>query len=124
LHAGSEARPNLAALEEFLIHGVKYAFPAQHGEPTRGVPTSYAALPLRQVIAPSNDPAPVWPFAEGTERGTAFEPLYKMAPKAALRDPVLYEYLALVDALRDGRARERRLAEEMMAQRLNLAVHA
>jgi hypothetical protein len=114
----------MAALEEFLVHGVKYVFPAKRGEPTRGVPTSYAAQPLRQVIAPGDEPPPVWPYAAGTKRGTAFEPLYKMAPKAALRDPVLYEYLALVDALRDGRARERKLAEEMIVARLNLAVHA
>jgi len=35
-------KPNLAALEEFLLHGLKYAFPAEHGQVTRGVPTSYA----------------------------------------------------------------------------------
>lgn len=40
-----------------------------------------------------------------------FEPLCKSVPKAPRRDPVLYEPLALVDALRDGRARERRIAE-------------
>ena len=33
-------RPNLAALEEFLVHGLKYSFPAERGEFTRGVPTS------------------------------------------------------------------------------------
>jgi len=36
-----EDRPNLSALEEFLVHGVKYAFPAEHGEVTRGLPTSF-----------------------------------------------------------------------------------
>ena len=44
-------RPNLSALEEFLIHGVKYAFPAECGESTRGLPTSYAAEPLNRLIA-------------------------------------------------------------------------
>ena len=123
---GSELgeRPNLPALTEFLVHGLKYAFPAERGEPTRGVPTSYAAEPLRQVIAPGNDLPPVWPYPEGRERGFAFEPLYKLAPAAALRDPVLYEYLALVDALRDGRARERKLAEEMIVKRLRSQTHA
>jgi hypothetical protein len=33
-------RPLLQAVEEFLVHGVKYAFPARRGEVTRGVPTS------------------------------------------------------------------------------------
>jgi len=35
----------------------------------------------------------------------------KNVPHAALRDPALYELLALVDAIRDGRASERNLAE-------------
>jgi DNA-binding Lrp family transcriptional regulator len=117
-------RPNLSALEEFLLHGMKYAFPAERGEPTRGVPTSYAAAPLSALIAPSNDLPPVWPYPSGKVRGTAFQPLYRGAPKAALRDPLLYEYLALVDALRDGRARERKLAEELIISRLRPAVHA
>ena len=36
-------------------------------------------------------------------------PLYKNVPTAARRDPKLYELLALVDAIRDGRARDERL---------------
>jgi hypothetical protein len=52
----------------------------------------------------------VWPFPEGEHRGVTLEPLYKSAP-AALRDPFLYELLALIDALREGRVRERKLAE-------------
>jgi len=116
-------RPNLGAIEEFLVHGLKYAFPAERGEPTRGVPTSYAAEPLRKVIALGDEPLPVWPYATGSQRGTSFKPLYKNAAKASLRDPVLYEYLALADALRDGRARERKLAEEMIVSRLRTALH-
>ena len=104
--------PNVSALEEFLVHGLKYAFPAERGEFTRGTPTSYAAAPLRDLIAQGNEPIPVWPFAQGTGRGVALEPLYKSAPGAALRDPVFYRFLALADALRDGRVRERKIAEQ------------
>ena len=46
------------------------------------------------------------------------EPLYKSVPHAALRDPALYELLALVDAIRDGRAREGNLAERDLVHRL------
>jgi hypothetical protein len=35
-----------------------------------------------------------------------------------LRDPALYEFLALMDAIRDGRARERKLAEEELRSRI------
>jgi len=114
-------RPNLAALEEFLIHGLKYVFPAQRGEITRGVPTSYAAEPLRSVIAQGSEPVPVWPYEEGKHRGVAFEPLYKTAPLAALRDPSFYEYLVLADALRDGRVRERKIAEGELRRRFRKA---
>jgi len=41
--SNSKDRPNISALEEFLVHGLKYVFPAEHGEVTRGIPTSYAA---------------------------------------------------------------------------------
>jgi hypothetical protein len=114
-------RPNLAALEEFLIHGLKYAFPSERGELTRGIPTSYAAEPLRSLIVQGKEPAPVWPYDEGKQRGIAFEPLYKTAPIAALRDPSFYEYLALADALRDGRIRERKYAEQELHRRLRQA---
>jgi hypothetical protein len=114
-------RPNLSALEEFLVHGLKYAFPAEHGELTRGVATSYAAPPLGNVIGHGKEPVPVWPFPEGRQRGVAFAPLYRTAPMAALRDPLFYEYLALADALRDGRARERQQAEQELRQRLRAA---
>jgi len=111
-------RPNAAAIREFLVHGLKYVFPAQRGEFTRGIPTSYAAAPLNKLVAKGRDPVPVWPFADGTERGVALEPLYRTAPFAALRDPVLYELLAIADALRDGRLRERKIAEEQLKERL------
>jgi hypothetical protein len=111
-------RPNISALEEFLVHGLKYAFPAEHGEVTRGIPTSYAAEPLKSEVSMSNDLPPVWPWHEGNTRGVGFEPLYKNVPQAALRDPKLYQLLALVDAIRDGRVRERKIAERDLVHRL------
>jgi hypothetical protein len=62
----------------------------------------------------------VWPY-QGKERGIAFKPLYKTAPGAAIRDPAFYEYLALADALRDGRARERKYAEQELHRRFQKA---
>jgi len=118
LIAPSTNEPLLQAVEEFLLHGVKYSFPALRGEVTRGVPTGYAAPPLNAAIAGGADLPPVWPHAEGTVRGLTLEPLHKAAPKAAQQDPMLYELLALIDALRDGRARERHLAERAISARL------
>jgi hypothetical protein len=111
-------RPLRKPVLEFLLHGLKYAFPAKRGEVTRGVPTSYAAPPLNKRIQPGSELPPVWPFPEGQQRGVALEPLYRTVPAAALRDQFLYELLALIDALREGRARERKLAENELIRRL------
>lgn len=116
--SSGEGRPMRASLLEFLLHGVKYAFAPERGGLTRGVPTGYAAPPLDKFIAGSNEPPPVWPHAEGAVRGYALMPLYRTVPEAALRDPSLYELLALVDAIRDGRARERNLARQQLEKRL------
>ena len=51
-------RPDIAALEEFLVHGLKYAFPVEHSEVTRGIPTSYAVEPLKSEVSISNDLPP------------------------------------------------------------------
>lgn len=107
-----------SALEEFLVHGVKYAFPPDRGESTRGMPTGYASPFLAGRIAQPDDLPPVWPDPEGTAKGYAFSPLYKSVPKAAAEDARLYELLALLDAIRDGRARERDLAVKDIKMRL------
>jgi len=106
------------AFRDFLLYGARYAFPALRGAMVGGVPTAYAAAPLNALIAPSADPAPVWPYAQGSVRGMALFPLYPSAPAAALRSPALYESLALFDALRVGNARERNFAEKLFKERL------
>ena len=88
--------------------------PAQADFLARGIPTSYAAEPLKSRILADSDPLPVWPFSQGTVRGIALEPLYKGAPKAALINANFYSLLALRDALRSGRTRERNLAVELL----------
>ena len=110
--------PHRRNLLEFLVHGIRYVFVPTKGEMTRGIPTGYAAPPLAKHFAESNEPPPVWPLPEGQVRGLAFSPLYSQAPSSALKDPGLYESLALVDAIRGGRARERAMAIEELTARL------
>lgn len=111
-------QPNFRNLEEFLVHGIRYVFIPERGEITRGIPTAHAASPLSDLIVPDQEPLPVWPDPEGEVRGTLFSPLYRSAPEAARKDQVLYELLALVDALRGGRAREREMAAKELTRRL------
>jgi hypothetical protein len=122
--AGDGGRPLAHAVEEFLIYGLKYVFPAQRGEITRGIPTAHAAPPLDRHFALGADLPPVWPDPEGEVRGTSLDPLHKMVPAAVRKDPALYELLSLVEALRDGRARERQLAERELTTRLRRLLHA
>ncbi len=102
---------------EFFIHGLRYVFPPVWLGVTRGIPTSYGAPPLSKEFA-AGDLPPVWPHPEGTLRGEGLVPLYRSVPEAALRDAHLYEWLAIIDALRSGRARERALATKELQRRL------
>lgn len=110
--------PHRKALLEFLVHGLRYVFPGERGGVTRGLPTAHAAPPLQALIQSDGELPPVWPDPEGTVRGEALQPLYRSVPTAARRDPALYELLALVDAARSGRPRERRLAVTELEARL------
>ena len=112
-------RSNRHNLKEFLIHGVKYSFPVERGGETRGVPTAEAASPLKQHFHQDFPLPPVWPYEEGSVRGIEFSPLYHNVPQAALRDPKLYELLALLDAIREGRAREREIAIRELTARID-----
>ncbi|WP_018954970.1 hypothetical protein [Thioalkalivibrio sulfidiphilus] len=117
---GANPRPNLIALHEFLVHGVKYAFPPDRGALTQGVPTAHAAEPLAGIPGanPGDEPPPVWPHPQGPVRGYAFSPLYRSVPQAALADPTLHQLLALVDAIRDERSRVANQAARELAARL------
>jgi hypothetical protein len=45
--------------------------------------------------------------------------LHRTVTKVALADPKLYELLALVDAIREGRVRERELAVKELTRRID-----
>ncbi len=112
-----QKRVNRKALRNFLVHGIPYVFPVSLKEATRGKPTAWAA-PVMAGSVLSNDLPPVWPDPEGEVRGQAVKPIYDSVLLAAKNDPKLYELLALVDAVRLGRARERAMAEAELDKRL------
>ena len=106
------------SLLEFLIHGIRYVFPAIPGPVVNGLYTSFAAPPLNQNLRFDGGEAPVMPFVDGPHRGPEIKPLYPTAPEAAWEDPALYKLLILVDALRTGRSRERKLAQTWLEEAL------
>src|SRR4029077_11541767 len=128
-------RPKSVHLLEFLEHGIRYVFVPRRGEVTGGLPPWSSAPPLVDLLSgpgpfertfqPDSSgqsmfgsPPLVWPHPEGQVRGEGLEPLYPSAVEAALRDRSLYECLALVDAIRVGRARERTLAIDLLRKRI------
>ena len=117
--SGAEKRVNGSALIEFLAHGLRYVFPPARGSMTRGVPTAAAAEPLKSRLLEDGEPPTVWPYAEGKVRGISLAPLYKGAPQAALIDERFYGALALSDAIRSGRTRERNMAIDLLKKEIH-----
>lgn len=104
------------ALMGFLESGIAYVFPQRPGSIVRGIATSHSASPLKEQI--QSDESYVWPSAKGKLKGQAIQPLYKSVPEAAMNDTKLHEMLALVDAIRVGSAREKKLAVAELKKRI------
>lgn len=115
---------NLSRAEEFLIHGMSYVFPPVQEGATRGIPTAWAAPPLKDELAAPQEPPPVWPDPEGQTRGIALQPLHPAATKIHHLDPQLAEQLALLDALRLPGPRLRKLAAKLLHERLTTEARA
>ena len=64
------------------------------------------------------EPQPVWPYAHGRVRGQAIEPLHPAAPERADDWAELGELLGLLDSLRAGDARVRKVAGDLLSERL------
>lgn len=109
-------RTNTRALLGFILHGIKYVFPAQPGSLVRGIPTAHAAPVLMGSLLSAGEQASVWEDARGSFLGMRIEPLYKSVPHAVRRDAELYAMLALVDAIRLGQERESGLAGKRLEQ--------
>lgn len=108
--------PNLL---EFCIHGVKYAYAPVVGRRRRGVPTAALVAPLRGHVS-GEEGELVWPDSAGSVRAQSLEPIHPCVPHAAQQDARLHELMALVDGIRVGKSRMRKLAEEKLAARLEV----
>jgi hypothetical protein len=102
--------------EEFAIHALRFVAPASLGALVSGIPAAWAAEPMADVIRSSGEePPPVWPSARGEVRGQALEPLHPPAVEAVEAWPELRELLALLDSLRVGDLRIRKVAGDLLA---------
>ncbi|NEH33270.1 hypothetical protein [Rhizobium ruizarguesonis] len=114
----SEPRPHRRNLFDFIAKGLKFVFPAKLGPLQRGLPTAFAAPMLNGLLVSGGTYDYVWPHARGQQMGQSVEPLFRSVPEAALKDERLYEYLALVDAIRLGNQREAGLAADHLKSKI------
>lgn len=113
-------RVNMVALYEFLVYGLRYVFPAERGQVTRGISTAWAAPVLAESIFSGGELPFVWPDVRGKAKGIMLEPIYKTVPRAVRQDECLYALLALVDSIRVGQAREKTAAIKLLKERMEL----
>jgi hypothetical protein len=105
--------------EEFALHALRFVAPGRLGALVPGVPAAWAAEPMAGAIHSSGeDPPPVWPYARGRVRGQAIDPLHPAAPEAVAGWPELGENLALLDSLRAGDPRVRKVAGDFLSRKL------
>jgi hypothetical protein len=102
-------RLNRLRVRDCLEHGVKWLAPAVVGDWELGLPTGHSAEPLASKLKGDGDDL-VMPLPHGPVRGRCVPPIHPKAPEAARKDPRLHRLLAIVDAFRVGRARDREVA--------------
>lgn len=108
------------ALLKFLDGGVPYdTVPAAAAGDSRKVPTADAAGVVGEGF--STTVPVVWPNVEGRVRGASVVPLYDGVAATAAPNAALYDPLALVDAVRLGRVRERTRAKQVLQERIAAA---
>lgn len=113
----ADRRVNRANAEEFLLHAVRYVIPGRLGAEGRGIPAAWGVEPLRRLLA-DDGPIPVWPSPRGGSRGPVLEPVSEAALDVAASHPEMSQWLGLVDAIRAGRTRERKLAASELSRRI------
>lgn len=109
---------NIGALLEFITYGLRYVFPVFPEGLERGIGTSCSAPVLAGKLLSSGELDLVWPAAAGKRKGLGVQPLYPGAIQAAMKDPHMYACLALLDAIRMGKARERNLALKLLKEEI------
>lgn len=116
LIAPDKKTPMRKAIYEFVIYGLPHVFPARPGPLAVGIPTAHSAPPLSAIFG-ADDPI-VWADPEGTIKGQEIPPFHPRQAYAAKLDIQLYEMLALIDALRVGKTREKKIAKEELKQKI------
>lgn len=109
---------NKEALHEFLVHGLRYVFPAVHGPERTGIPTAGAHPAVAEALGERASTVLVWPMEGATSRGQSLTPLFTGVTRVVQRDPRMHELLAAVDLLRVASSSDRAAASDYLRRRL------
>lgn len=125
-------RVSVTNFNEYVIHALKYDFPAEIGPVMRGIPTAHSAdFVAENFHSDSASRGPeshyVWPSAAGSHKGSSLEPLHpsqlRFVPKRQSLSrssyASVYEILVCIDLLRMGQAREQKWAAEWIRTRVH-----
>lgn len=110
-------------IQDFLIYGFSYVFPAELGPVNKGLVTAQSHPFFLEQFPPLAIPF-VWAYKKGGSLGQTIAPLHPRQAEAALKDKKLYQLLACLDVIRIGTAREKQLAiEEIISAILSYEQH-
>ena len=103
----SKKHVNRNNLIEFLEHGIRCVFPVIPGTLVRGIPTAHSHHEIKKFIISENNF--VWPDNNGEVMGLMIEPLYQKIIEPVKDDALFYIMVAMVDAIRFGKQREKKI---------------
>lgn len=112
LWSSSRQQVRKRSAEEFLRYGLRYSFPPVE----KGLARGFIVGKLPNVFLPATPY--VWASDNFSDLGTSIEPLDKGFLFIAERDPVLTEWLQIVEVFRLGRIRELNMAIKILRDNL------
>ena len=102
-------------LFDLISVAVPQVYYAVRGSVEMGIPTAMHAEPLKGVFSRDGRLVPlVWASNLGTVKGESLLPLYPTVPRVVEHDLDLHRLLALIDVVRVGDAKDRRLATDLL----------
>jgi len=105
-----EGRVDTKRLGNFCIYGLPVWLPGKIGQPTIGFATGESSECLSKQLT-GGEHTLVWPSPSGNVRGLEFPPIHGSCAQLAKLSTASAEVLKVVDGLRSGSARVRRVSE-------------
>lgn len=103
------------SLLDFIFYALHLVFPAVIGGEALGILT---VDQVRDEKKNESNGKYVWRSDQGRDFGQQISPLYESVPLFVLKEPLMYQALRYIDAIRIGNSREKNLAFKQLASLL------